>query len=411
MKSVVLSTILLLAPSLVQGSGGHGSLLEYRRLHNGHHARHAAMAAQSTSEFRRFRYVRKSAALQPRKTSIGTGDSETQPDNLAKGSSTKSDGCTVWHTASAGEVCLGLIDKTPGWTVADFYKYNPSVNSDCSNLTTGLAYCVTVQADGVATSKEVASSGRTALVDKQPSPAAADAPTDDDDDDDEDCEDDEEEAADDEEEDCDDEDDTAVSVSVKASDNSKTAEIDAPKAEPEETQNQAPKAQPAPQEKKQESAPAPVPEQEKPAAPQPEVKPTSTYVEPPKETPAEPKPQAPAAGGAGTGGGKLWEGQGTFYYQNGNAGSCGTKNPDSALIVAIKSDVYNSGVKCGDKVHLTNTKTGATADAVVADLCPTCVGSGDGSGIDLSTGLFQALAGGGDWQSMGVVPLKYSFSG
>lgn len=35
--------------------------------------------------------------------------------------------------------------------------------------------------------------------------------------------------------------------------------------------------------------------------------------------------------------GGQFSGQGTFYFQNGNYGSCGQKNPDSAVIVAVNT--------------------------------------------------------------------------
>ncbi len=93
----------------------------------------------------------------------------------------------------------------------------------------------------------------------------------------------------------------------------------------------------------------------------------------------------------------------TYFYQNGNAGACGNYNSDSAYIVAIDSawwPNYQSGSSdlCGKWMTITNTANGNTAVAQVADVCPTCVSAGS---LDMSTGLFSALAG-NNWQSQGT---------
>ena len=50
--------------------------------------------------------------------------------------------CTMWHTPVAGDVCSGIIARSDGLDLADFYHLNPSVSSDCSDLQIGLAYCI-----------------------------------------------------------------------------------------------------------------------------------------------------------------------------------------------------------------------------------------------------------------------------
>jgi expansin (peptidoglycan-binding protein) len=52
----------------------------------------------------------------------------------------------------------------------------------------------------------------------------------------------------------------------------------------------------------------------------------------------------------------------------------------------------NTGVPsshCGQTVTITNTNTGATVVATVADACPSC--QGNPNSLDLSVGAFQAL--------------------
>ena len=55
--------------------------------------------------------------------------------------------CTSWDVASTYFDCssfLGLYDLT----LAQFYAFNPSVNSDCSGLNAGTYYCVSTEEDG-----------------------------------------------------------------------------------------------------------------------------------------------------------------------------------------------------------------------------------------------------------------------
>ncbi|GJN88632.1 hypothetical protein Rhopal_001598-T1 [Rhodotorula paludigena] len=95
-----------------------------------------------------------------------------------------------------------------------------------------------------------------------------------------------------------------------------------------------------------------------------------------------------------------FSGRGTYYFQNGAAGSCGNYNSDSAYIIAVSASQMNSGL-CGKKVSIRNTSNGKSITATVADTCPGC---GYGS-IDLSEGAFGAL---GEY-SQGVLPLAWSF--
>lgn len=89
-------------------------------------------------------------------------------------------------------------------------------------------------------------------------------------------------------------------------------------------------------------------------------------------------------------------GQATYFYQNGNPGSCGQYHSDSDSIVAVNSAQMNSGL-CGQSISVQGN--GKTIQAVVADTCPTC-GYGD---LDLSTGAFQQLSG----MDAGVVGIQW----
>lgn len=74
----------------------------------------------------------------------------------------------------------------------------------------------------------------------------------------------------------------------------------------------------------------------------------------------------------------------TYFYQGGNAGSCGTVHSDSDYVVAIPAS-YHNAANCGKKINITHD--GKTIEATIADTCPTC----PGMNIDLSVAAFQAL--------------------
>ncbi|EIW85139.1 plant expansin [Coniophora puteana RWD-64-598 SS2] len=116
---------------------------------------------------------------------------------------------------------------------------------------------------------------------------------------------------------------------------------------------------------------------------------------------AQPSPTS-GGGDSGTNSG----GFATYFYQNGDAGACGTVHSDSDFIAAIDQDRYgNSGATsslCGQQVQITNTDNGNQVTVTIADDCPTCT---NGNSIDLSVGAFQAL----DALSVGEVPITWTF--
>ncbi|GAA5925057.1 RlpA-like double-psi beta-barrel domain-containing protein [Sporobolomyces koalae] len=97
-----------------------------------------------------------------------------------------------------------------------------------------------------------------------------------------------------------------------------------------------------------------------------------------------------------------YSGEATFFYQDGAAGACGSVNSDSSKIVALQTAMYGSGGYCGKTIKITNTATGASTEATVADECPGCSSS---SSIDLSTGAFNAIGS----EDTGVLNVSWSF--
>jgi rare lipoprotein A (peptidoglycan hydrolase) len=69
----------------------------------------------------------------------------------------------------------------------------------------------------------------------------------------------------------------------------------------------------------------------------------------------------------------------------------------------LDTPTYANGKHCGQKVAITNLKTGITVDVLVADECPTCKNS---QSIDLSTGAFHALGG---VDSDGIFDIAWKF--
>jgi len=97
-----------------------------------------------------------------------------------------------------------------------------------------------------------------------------------------------------------------------------------------------------------------------------------------------------------------FSGKGTWYTQNGVAGSCGKVNPDSALIIAMNTPQVSGGAHCGKYVTLTNQANGKSVRAKVADECPGCsYGS-----LDLSLAAFKAIGN----LDTGVLSLKWTWS-
>ncbi|GAA5885300.1 hypothetical protein JCM6882_009559 [Rhodosporidiobolus microsporus] len=111
--------------------------------------------------------------------------------------------------------------------------------------------------------------------------------------------------------------------------------------------------------------------------------------------------QAQATQQSSSSSGYSFSGKATYFYQNGNPGSCGVWNQDSTYLVAVNAAQMNSGL-CGKTVRIRNNANGKTITALVQDTCPGC---GYGS-LDLSVGAFGAL---GSYDS-GVLPISWSYN-
>ncbi|KAM0753881.1 barwin-like endoglucanase [Meredithblackwellia eburnea MCA 4105] len=95
-------------------------------------------------------------------------------------------------------------------------------------------------------------------------------------------------------------------------------------------------------------------------------------------------------------------GQATWYTQDGNPGACGNYNSDSALIVALQSQLYSQSY-CGKTVVITNTANGKSVTATVADECPGCATK---YSLDLSTGAFDSIGS----ADTGVLSISWYFA-
>ncbi|KAH8649883.1 RlpA-like double-psi beta-barrel-protein domain-containing protein-containing protein [Xylariales sp. PMI_506] len=102
-----------------------------------------------------------------------------------------------------------------------------------------------------------------------------------------------------------------------------------------------------------------------------------------------------------------YSGVASFFFQNGNAGSCGEFHNDNDLIAALAygfDPVLNNpnNKYCGKQIHITNTQNGLSVVAKIADTCPTCATS---TSLDLSRGAFDAIAS----ESDGMVAVTWYF--
>ncbi|KAF9047715.1 hypothetical protein BJ165DRAFT_1118997 [Panaeolus papilionaceus] len=61
------------------------------------------------------------------------------PSNLATGSLNN---CTTYYTVVSGDSCTAIDNKFT-ITLSDFFRWNPEVNTACTNIAVGSAYCVT----------------------------------------------------------------------------------------------------------------------------------------------------------------------------------------------------------------------------------------------------------------------------
>ena len=70
-------------------------------------------------------------------STVGGGGGTSGP--VAPGTITA--GCTKYYTVIANDNCP-LVESKNGITSAQFLKYNPEINAECTNLILGDSYCV-----------------------------------------------------------------------------------------------------------------------------------------------------------------------------------------------------------------------------------------------------------------------------
>jgi expansin (peptidoglycan-binding protein) len=103
---------------------------------------------------------------------------------------------------------------------------------------------------------------------------------------------------------------------------------------------------------------------------------------------------------------ETFTGSGTFFYQNGVAGACGSVHKDSDAVVALDTRLYgDTGVAspfCGKQVKITNVKNQKSVFATVADACPTC---NSRESVDMSVGAFTQIAD----EATGEVTINWNF--
>ncbi|KAJ6518856.1 hypothetical protein C8R45DRAFT_809437 [Mycena sanguinolenta] len=73
-------------------------------------------------------------------SSMSASATSSAPTNVASGTITM--GCTQYYTVVSGDSC-GAIESKFAITLSQFLTWNPEVNSQCTNILVGLAYCVT----------------------------------------------------------------------------------------------------------------------------------------------------------------------------------------------------------------------------------------------------------------------------
>ncbi|PPQ88423.1 hypothetical protein CVT25_011225 [Psilocybe cyanescens] len=72
-------------------------------------------------------------------TGSPTSSPSSVPTNVASGTITT--GCSVYYTVQSGDFC-GKIDDQFGITLTQLLTWNPEIDSECTNIQIGLAYCV-----------------------------------------------------------------------------------------------------------------------------------------------------------------------------------------------------------------------------------------------------------------------------
>jgi rare lipoprotein A (peptidoglycan hydrolase) len=121
----------------------------------------------------------------------------------------------------------------------------------------------------------------------------------------------------------------------------------------------------------------------------------------PTSTNQAPSPTPTSSSGSGSG--TEYYGKATWYTQDGGTGACGLTLPDSALIVAMQTQMYGDGSYCGRQVLITNLANNQQVSATIRDECPGCSTS---TSLDLSVAAFDAIGN----PDTGVLDIKWEFT-
>ncbi|KAK7690385.1 hypothetical protein QCA50_007043 [Cerrena zonata] len=93
-------------------------------------------------------------------------------------------------------------------------------------------------------------------------------------------------------------------------------------------------------------------------------------------------------------------GRGTWF--NVGLGACGYTDEDSDSIVALSTNIYDSGSHCNKWLTIKNKANGKTAKGQVRDACPGC----SSNDIDMSPTLFKKLGS----LDTGVLTVEWSYT-
>ncbi|KKK23232.1 hypothetical protein AOCH_007242 [Aspergillus ochraceoroseus] len=74
-------------------------------------------------------------------TGSGSGSATLSTSSMGPTRTEVVSGCRLFHAVQNGNTCL-LIERKYGIIAAQFYKWNPTIGSTCTNMRLGYAYCV-----------------------------------------------------------------------------------------------------------------------------------------------------------------------------------------------------------------------------------------------------------------------------
>ncbi|KAJ9151473.1 hypothetical protein NKR19_g4899 [Coniochaeta hoffmannii] len=82
------------------------------------------------------------STIVPTVTETPTGSSASSAPSPTQPGATS--GCKQWYRVTGGDTCDTIVEHVGGFTLDDFYMWNPSVGRDCRQLWLGYYVCVSV---------------------------------------------------------------------------------------------------------------------------------------------------------------------------------------------------------------------------------------------------------------------------